>query len=99
MRRIDFSREHIRRLSLAILFFACTLAAHAQGCSMCRDTTAGSAPQIRSGLRRAIPVLAIPAIALFVSFFALARRSDVWHRSDPDLPHSSAADRRGNGLL
>jgi hypothetical protein len=99
MRRIDFSREHIRRLSLAILFFACTLAAHAQGCSMCRDTTAGSAPQIRSGLRRAIPVLAIPAIALFVGFFALARRSDAWHRSDPDLPHSSAANRRDNGVL
>ena len=99
MRRIDFSREHIRRLSLAILFFACTLAAHAQGCSMCRDTTAGSAPQIRSGLRRAIPILAIPAIALFVGFFALARRSDTWHRSDPDLTHSSAADSRGNGVL
>jgi hypothetical protein len=99
MRRIDFSREHIRRLSLAILFFACTLAAHAQGCSMCRDTTAGSAPQIRSGLRRAIPVLAIPAIALFVGFFALARRSDAWHRSDPDLTHSSAANRRDNGIL
>jgi hypothetical protein len=49
---------------------------------MCRDTTAGSAPQIRAGLRRAIPVLAIPAIALFVCFFALARRSDVWNRRD-----------------
>ncbi|HEY1964847.1 MAG TPA: hypothetical protein VGG59_07950 [Acidobacteriaceae bacterium] len=66
---------------------------------MCRDTTAGSAPQIRSGLRRAIPVLAIPAIALFVGFFALARRSEAWHSSDPDLPHSPAADRRGNGVF
>jgi hypothetical protein len=99
MRRISFSREQIRRLCFATVFFACTLAAHAQGCSMCRDTTAGSAPQIRSGLRRAIPVLAIPAIALFVGFFALARRSDAWHHSDPDVPHSSAADRRGNGVL
>jgi hypothetical protein len=99
MRRIGFSREHIRCLCLATLFFACTLAAHAQGCSMCRDTTAGSAPQIRSGLRRAIPVLAIPAIALFVGFFALARRSDAWHRCDPDLPRSAAANRRDNGVL
>ena len=80
MRRIDFSREHIRRLCLATLFVACTLAGHAQGCSMCRDTTAGSAPQIRSGLRRAIPVLAIPAIALFVGFFVIARRTDTWNR-------------------
>jgi hypothetical protein len=56
------------------------LAAHAQGCSMCRDTTAGSAPQIRAGLRRAIPVLAIPAIALFVGFFVIARRTDTWNR-------------------
>ena len=47
---------------------------------MCRDTTAGSAPHIRSGLRRAIPVLAIPAIALFVGFFVIARRTDTWNR-------------------
>ncbi|HEV3149732.1 MAG TPA: hypothetical protein VGY94_02205 [Acidobacteriaceae bacterium] len=99
MRRIGLSRKHIRRLCLGTLFFACMLAAHAQGCSMCRDTTAGSAPQIRSGLRRAIPVLAIPAIALFVGFFALARRSDAWHNSDSELPHSSAANRPGNGVL
>jgi hypothetical protein len=68
------------RLCLAILLFACALTAHAQGCSMCRDTTAGSAPQIRAGLRKAIPILAIPAISLFVGFFALARRSDAWSR-------------------
>jgi hypothetical protein len=53
---------------------------------MCRDTTAGSAPQIRAGLRRAIPVIAIPAIALFVGFFLVARRSDAWHDSDTDMP-------------
>ncbi len=45
---------------------------------MCRDTTAGSAPEIRTGLRKAIPVLAVPAIALFVGFFVVARRSDAW---------------------
>jgi hypothetical protein len=47
---------------------------------MCRDTTAGSAPQIRAGLRRAIPVLAIPAIGLFIAFFVVARRIDAWNR-------------------
>jgi hypothetical protein len=60
--------------------------AHAQGCSMCRDTTAGSSPQIRAGLRRAIPVLAIPAIALFVGFLVVARRTDAWHRSEEPQP-------------
>jgi hypothetical protein len=84
MRRIRFSitRLFLIRLCLVTLLFVYALAAHAQGCTMCRDTTAGSAPQIRAGLRRAIPVLAIPAIALFVGFFGLARRSDVWNRRD-----------------
>jgi hypothetical protein len=93
MRRIRIPLTRLC-LSLATLLLACSLAAHAQGCSMCRDTTAGSAPQIRAGLRRAIPVLAIPAIALFVGFCALARRSDTWHRLGPDLPRSSANDPR-----
>jgi hypothetical protein len=43
---------------------------------MCRDTTAGAAPQIRAGLRKAIPILAIPALALFLTFFVVARRTD-----------------------
>lgn len=89
MRRIHFMRCCLIRICPAIVLLTCALAAHAQGCSMCRDTTAGSPPQIRAGLRRAIPVLAIPAIALFIGFFVLARRTDAWHRSDPDLPHSS----------
>jgi hypothetical protein len=58
------------------------LLARAQGCSMCRDTTAGSAPQVRAGLRRAIPVLAVPAIGLFIAFFVVARRFDAWHRRE-----------------
>jgi hypothetical protein len=78
--RSSMTRLFLVRLCLATLLFACAPTAHAQGCSMCRDTTAGSAPQIRAGLRRAIPVLAIPAIALFIGFFALARRSEVWNR-------------------
>jgi hypothetical protein len=51
-----------------------TLAAHAQGCSMCRDTTAGSAPKVREGLRRAILILAIPAGGIFIGILLLARR-------------------------
>ena len=78
------SARHLLRSCVLPLFFAGLLLlsapAHAQGCSMCRDTTAGSAPQIRAGLRRAIPVLAIPAIALFIGFFVVARRVDAWHR-------------------
>jgi hypothetical protein len=72
----------MRRLFIAVLFLIVLTAAHAQGCSMCRDTTAGSAPQVRAGLRRAIPVLAIPAIALFAGFLVIARRSDGWHSRD-----------------
>jgi hypothetical protein len=63
-------------LAAVVLLFA--VDGHAQGCSMCRDTTAGSAPQLRAGLRRAIPVLAIPAILLFGGFLVAARRSVNW---------------------
>jgi hypothetical protein len=81
MRRVRLPRVSLlRNCILSLLLLAPALTAHAQGCSMCRDTTAGSAPQIRAGLRRAIPVLAIPAIALFLGFFVIARRSDAWNR-------------------
>jgi hypothetical protein len=84
MRNIRCLLMHLLRscalpLCLAALLLASAPAAHAQGCSMCRDTTAGSAPKVRAALRRAIPVLAIPAIALFVGFFFVARRTDTWH--------------------
>lgn len=94
MRRIrsSMTRLFLMRICLATLLFACALTVHAQGCSMCRDTTAGSAPQIRAGLRRAIPVLAIPAIALFIGFFALARRTDAWNTPDANPPNTSADD-------
>ncbi len=46
----------------------------AQGCTMCRDTTAGSAPQVRAALRKAIPVLGIPAVGLFLAVLIVARR-------------------------
>jgi hypothetical protein len=85
MRRIRFPRLSLLRICvLSTLLLASALAARAQGCSMCRDTTAGSAPQIRAGLRRAIPVLAIPAIALFLGFFVIARRTNTWHHPDDE---------------
>ena len=99
MRHVRCSLKHLLRacalpLCLATLFLLSGApAVHAQGCSMCRDTTAGSAPQTRAGLRRAIPVLAIPAIALFVGFFVVARRTDVWHHADTDAPHPSGKDK------
>lgn len=68
-------------ICLTALLFLLPAAAYAQGCSMCRDTTAGSAPEIRAGLRKAIPVLAIPAIGLFIAFFVVARRIDVLNRA------------------
>jgi len=44
-----------------------------QGCSLCRDTTAGSAPQARKALLWAIPLLGIPAIGIFAGVLLLAR--------------------------
>ena len=89
MRRETLIRHYLLRIGFMTLLLAGALVARAQGCSMCRDTTAGSAPQIRAGLRRAIPVLAIPAIALFVGFFVVARRTDAWHRPETDAWHRS----------
>jgi hypothetical protein len=45
---------------------------YAQGCSLCRDATAGSAAKTREGLRRGILVLGIPAGAVFVGILAVA---------------------------
>jgi hypothetical protein len=71
----------------AAIFFALGLAIHfaaptpatAQGCALCRDATAGSAPQTRKALRLAIPLLAIPAIGIFAGGLVAAlgtRRGD-----------------------
>ncbi|MGI8771371.1 MAG: hypothetical protein ACR2JE_08030, partial [Acidobacteriaceae bacterium] len=68
----------VRRLALFFVLLAlatCIPRTLAQGCSACRDTTAGSAPQVRAGLRRAIPVLAVPALGIFIGTLVLARRS------------------------
>ena len=66
----------------AALFFTLALTvglaapskASAQGCTLCRDATAGSTPQARKALRLAIPLLGIPAIGIFAGALILARR-------------------------
>jgi hypothetical protein len=62
---------------LPLLLVALTISAtgHAQGCSICRDTTAGSAPHMRQGIRRAILVLGVPAGAIFLGILLIARRT------------------------
>ena len=50
------------------------LQARAQGCSMCRDAAAGSSPRVRQSLRRAIPILGVPATALFLGMLGVAFR-------------------------
>jgi hypothetical protein len=57
------------------LLLGLPVSAHAQGCSVCRDSTAGSAPKAREGLRRGILVLGIPAGAVFVGILAVARKT------------------------
>jgi hypothetical protein len=64
---------------LAGFVLVCALAlpasASSQGCSACRDNVAGSAPKVQQGFRRAIPVLAIPAVAIFAGILLLGWRS------------------------
>ena len=47
----------------------------AQGCSLCRDTTAGSAPHVRQSLRRAILVLGLPAGGIFIGILVIAGKT------------------------
>lgn len=76
MKRIPAYRDAlIFRLILLGLLLHPPTAAHAQGCSLCKDATAGSAPRVRAGFRRAILVLGIPAGAIFVVILVIARNS------------------------
>ena len=72
---MENTRAATHRLLCLLLVFLTPLAVSAQ-CSMCRDSTAGSAPAMRAGLRVAIPVLGIPALLLFAAFLVIAWRSD-----------------------
>ena len=65
--------KRIRYLLILAALLAVSSLGHAQGCSLCRDTTAGSAPRVRQGLRRAILVLGVPAGAVFLGILIVAR--------------------------
>ena len=59
-------------LAVLVALLAFPALSSAQGCSLCRDTTAGSAPQAREGLRRGILVLGVPAGAVFLGILGVA---------------------------
>ena len=67
------AKQFARCLFFAALF-SLALQAHGQGCSLCKDATAGSAPKARQGLRRAILVLGIPAGGVFLGILFIAKR-------------------------
>jgi hypothetical protein len=64
-------------VAIAVLLafaLALPLSSHAQGCSLCKDTTAGSAPRAQQSLRRAILIMGIPAGAIFLGILVVARK-------------------------
>ena len=69
------SSRFLLLLACAVVFLlAAPSRATAQGCTLCRDATAGSPPKVRRALRIAIPLLGIPAIGIFAGGFVLARK-------------------------
>jgi len=68
-------KSRLFSLALLALALAPPLPATAQGCSLCRDATAGSTPQARKALRLAIPLLGLPAIGIFAGVLILAKRT------------------------
>jgi hypothetical protein len=64
----------VARVILIALLLTAPVVVRAQGCSLCKDATAGYAPQARKGLRRAILVLGIPAVAIFLGILVIARQ-------------------------
>lgn len=65
------------------LLLALPLPSHAQGCSLCKDSTAGSAPIVRQSLRRAILILGLPAGGIFIGILVLARKIKPRESADP----------------
>jgi hypothetical protein len=63
------------RLAAALLCLLPMGAAHAQGCSACKDNVADAPAKTQQGFRRAIPVLAIPAAGLFIAMLVVSRRA------------------------
>jgi len=76
----------VRRLRISLVlaaFLSIAAATHAQGCSLCKDTTAGSAPRVRQSLRRAILILGLPAGGIFIGILVLARKIKPRESADP----------------
>jgi hypothetical protein len=81
-----------RTAILATLLLTLPHAIHAQGCSLCKDTTAGSAPKARQGLRRAILVLGIPAGTIFLGILLIACRIQPREREGQGVALDSASN-------
>jgi hypothetical protein len=79
----------IARVILVALLLTAPVVVRAQGCSLCKDATAGSSPQARRGLRRAILVLGIPAVAIFLGILTIARQ--VQPRGDTEERDSASS--------
>ena len=77
--------HHLARITLLTLALALPLCSHAQGCSLCKDSTAGSAPRVRQSLRRAILILGLPAGGIFIGILVLARK--IKPREAPEPPN------------
>lgn len=73
--RLKMRRFVLRFLLVLVLALLPAAAAWGQGCTACRDNTAGSAPEMRQALRKAIPILGIPACVLFAGILILAVRT------------------------
>ncbi len=67
-------KHHFLACALVVSAFFLPATAGAQGCSLCRDATAGSTPQARKAFRLAIPLLGIPAIVVFAGGLILAKK-------------------------
>lgn len=77
MMKLELVRRGVVMLGAALLLAMPVTgagAAVAQGCSSCRDNVAGSAPRVQRGLRRGIPLLAIPAVGMLAAFLWVGAR-------------------------
>jgi hypothetical protein len=62
------------RVALVWAALAIPSTSSGQGCSLCRDATAGSTLQARRAFRVAIPLLGIPAIGIFAGILIAVGR-------------------------
>jgi hypothetical protein len=88
MTKFEWARRVILMLGGGLLLAMLTTGASAavvQGCSSCRDNVAGSAPKVQRGLRRGIPLLAIPAVGMLAAFLWVGARG-----REPDYDERSA---------